>query len=508
MAAPVLMLQPFADKLDLSKVERLYHSAAYRVEVKPHGAPEQEYRPSYVFETRNDWVYRDFFHPDPARRNDVLSDARDVGRRAGVPALENTGKADLRTASFTPFSFDGMAVDVRITLLGAGTRATSAVVRPLRRQIATRISADGGSIELTMTKPEKLSVEINGRLDPLFLFADRPDLPDTSATYYYGPGVHRIAGDGTLHLKSGERVYIAAGAIVEGRFNLADNSHDISIRGRGLLSGGEWPFDRVSPAWQYTRPAIGGKGSHHFNLEGITFVQSTTWQVALEDGPNGDATHHNVYRNFKTVSWNGCTDGIWITGNDNLIEDVFIFNNDDFFVTKGGRNTRVSNAVVWGGAWGRFMLFQNLYRGATPVDNLVIEHVDMIGREGSAQMFILESYHQVRRRPVQAMSNVTFRDIVFEERRRPGNSNNTGYNKASLFGFDTSTAPGRISGLHFEDIALDQLLPDEGYLLGTKDSPIDGVTFRNLTAAGRRIESLGASHIRINEHVSNVRFLE
>ena len=274
-AAPVLMIHPYARDLDLSPVERLYHSAAYRVEVKPHGAPEQQYRQSYVFETRNDWVYRDFFNPDPARRGDVLSAAGDIGRRAGVPALENTGKADLRSASFTPFSFDGMAVDVRIVLLGSDAHADTAVVRPLRRQIATRISADGRSIELTMTKPEKLSVEINGRRDPLFLFADRPDVPDTSATYYYGPGVHRIAGDGTLKLNSGERVYIAAGAIVEGRFALADNSRDITIRGRGLLSGGEWPFDQVSPAWQYTRPAIGGKGSHHFNLEGITFVQST-----------------------------------------------------------------------------------------------------------------------------------------------------------------------------------------------------------------------------------------
>lgn len=237
----------------------------------------------------------------------------------------------------------------------------------------------------------------------------------------------------------------------------------------------------MDPRWQYTRPAIGGSGSHHFTLEGITFVQNTTWQVALEDGPRGDATHHNSYRNVKTVSSNGCTDGIWITGNDSVIDDVFIFNNDDFFVSKGGRNTRVSNAVVWCGAWCRFMLFHNLYAYTSPVENLVVEHVDMIGREGSTFMLFLESGHDRRKRPVKPMRNVVFRDIVVEERRRPGNSDNTPYNQGSLIGFDTALAPGAISGLSFVDIALDQLLPDEGFILGTASFPVDGVTFQRVS---------------------------
>jgi hypothetical protein len=46
------------------------------------------------------------------------------------------------------------------------------------------------------------------------------------------------------------------------------------------------------------------------------------------------------------------TDGIWVTGNYNVVDDVFIFNNDDAFVSKGGRNTAFSNAVFWGGKQG------------------------------------------------------------------------------------------------------------------------------------------------------------
>ncbi|PWF46718.1 hypothetical protein [Massilia glaciei] len=509
-AAPALVVPPYPQDLDLSRVERLYRSEQYRVDVKPHGAPDSAWTRTYVFETRNDWALRDFFNPDPARRQDVLIPANRTGMVGPIlPGRLDTGKADIRTASFTPFSFEGMAVDVRITLLAPGASARDVVVRPLRRQIAATISADRRTVVLTLQRAQKLSVEINGRLDPLFLFADAPDVPDTGATHYFGPGVHRLPGNGTLELASNERVYIAGGAIVEGRFKLASGSGNITIRGRGLLSGGEWPFERVDPSWQYTVPAIGGDGSHHFTLEGITLVQSTTWQVALEDrSPRGDATHHNVYRNFKTVSWNGCTDGIWITGNDNLIDDVFIFNNDDFFVTTGGRNTRVSNLVVWGGAWGRFMLFHQIFRNTAPVENLVVEHVDMIGREGGAAMFFLEGQKNPRQRPVKAMRDVLFRDIVFEERRRPGNSNNTPYNAARLFDIDTSLVPGGISNLRFEDIVLDQLLPDEGFILGTPASPVQGVTFKNVRAGGRLLRSLGQSNIRTNASVGGVRFLD
>ncbi len=491
---------------DLSSVERLYHSARYQVDVRPHGGGDTAWRRASVLETRNDWVVQDYFNKDKARRADVLVPANQFGLPAVIPSRLDTGKADLRSASFVPFSFDGMAVDVRIRLLDPSARARDVKVRPLRRAIAASIGADGRTVELTLTRPQKLSVEIDGRLDPLFLFADAPDVPDTAATYYYGPGLHRLPGDGTLELRSNERVYIAAGAIVEGRFALAAGSGHISILGRGLLSGGEWPELKVDPRWQYTRAAIGSAGTHHFTLEGITLVQSTTWQVAIEDNsPGGNATHHNQYRNFKTVSWNGCTDGIWVTGNHNVVDDVFIFNNDDFFVTKGGRGTRVSNAVLWGGSWGRVLLMQNIYKTTPPVEDLVIEHIDVIGKEGAHVLFILETYSTPSRWVRKDARNIVIRDVVVEERRRSGNSNNVPHNMAPLFGFDTAHAPGRIDGLTFEDIALDQWFGDEGIIAGTASSPIHGLTLRNVRAGGTRLGQNGFMPVRLNEHVHGAR---
>lgn len=310
-AAGRLLVPAYPAAVAEGKAARLYRSAAYRVEVRRAG--DALWRRAYVVETRNDWTYYDYFNRDPAKHGDVLIRADEVGIPPRLRDRLVLGKADLRTASFVRFSFDRGPVDVRITLLPGTAPARDVTVRPSRFGIAARICDGGRTIAFTLGGPRKVSVEINGRLDPLFILADTPDVPDTRARYYFGPGLHRIAGSGTLRLESHDRVYIAAGAIVEGRFLLAPGSTGITIRGRGLLSAGPWPDMRIAPGNRYNveHASIWTEGSSHFLLEGITFVQSTNWQVAINDtSPRGDATHDNRYLDFNTISWNGCTDGI------------------------------------------------------------------------------------------------------------------------------------------------------------------------------------------------------
>lgn len=487
-ATAEIRLPPLKQDLDLSTVNRLYKSAAYRVDIKPAGTSDDHFQQAFVFETRNDWVVRDYFNSNPARHQDIKRASDQVGR----------GKSDLRTASFSNMSFDE-PVDVRVTLLTPGQQVDQVQIRPLRFAIPPHAAPDRRSVTFTLDRPRKVSIEINGRLDPLFIFADTPDAPDLNATYYYGPGLHRIPGDGTLVLKSNERVYIAAGAIVEGRFLLETGSSHITIHGRGILSGGAWPDLQVNDAWQVKHSAIYTTGSDHFLLDGITFAQSTTWQVAMEDfSPHGNATHDNVYRDLNTVSWNGCTDGIWITGNDNRVENAFIFNNDDAFVTKGGRNTKVSDAVFWGGTWGRFFLFFNIQGNTPPVENLTVENIDIIGKEAAPALILFQNWAPADKRPVKTTRNVTFRNITFEERRRPGNSNNFAANPAHLIELDTNAVPGAVSGLVFENLSLDQIMPNEGELLGTPASPITDVKFIDVRAGDKRLQGASALPLTVN----------
>ena len=66
-------------------------------------------------------------------------------------------------------------------------------------------------------RPFKISIERHGRHSPLLLFADAPEkgapAPGTPKVRYFGPGVHAA---GRIDLTSGETLYLAAGAVVNG----------------------------------------------------------------------------------------------------------------------------------------------------------------------------------------------------------------------------------------------------------------------------------------------------
>lgn len=476
-SAQILQVPPFPANLDLSSVERLYQSAAYKVEVRRVGTTN--YEECFVFEARNDWVQRDYLGKDPNR---VVLAADEFGGFKG----------EIRTAAFTQFSFADTAVDVRVTLLTPGAVARSAIVRPLRHEIPVVIGEGGKTITFHLAAPLKISIEINGRLNPLFLFADAPDVPDRSATYYFGPGLHRLPGDGQLTLTSGQHVYIAAGAIVEGRFLLAEGSTDIRIAGRGILSMGEWPHTSRKNSFLGPHSTFYSRGTSHFVLEGLTLVQGAGWTVAM-DG-RAKLTHDNLYQNIKMVHFSGNTDGFWITGDRNRVEDCFVFNNDDAIVTKGGNDSVVTNLVFWGGVWGRLLLFQN---HGINVSNLTFVNVDVIGKEGGPRLIFGESMGKS-----SELNHVTFRNIRFEQRDHSG-----GYNNNCLLWLRADEFFGTIKNWRFENVTLDQQFADEGCLLGSATHPYSDITFKNLRMGDKLILSLAASHIRTNQFVSGLKFL-
>ena len=172
IATPIraeIQLPPFPQSLDLSKVERLYKSGMYRVEVKASGASDDNYQQAFVFETRNDWTVRDYFNPDSQKRRNIKIQADQYGH----------GKADLHTAAFTNFSFMNEKIIVRVTLMKPGERIDQVKIRPLRFGVPVTIAPDRRSLTFTLDRLRKVSVEINGRLDPLFIFTDKPDVPDS-----------------------------------------------------------------------------------------------------------------------------------------------------------------------------------------------------------------------------------------------------------------------------------------------------------------------------------------
>ncbi len=477
-----LDVPPLPVNLDLSSVEKLFKSEVYQVKVRE--TSKTKFLPCFVFETRNDWVVRDFFTKDktkdPMR---VILGENEIGGHKG----------NVKTASFTRFSFSDTEVEVQVKLQG-NKRAQQVTIRPLRYNISAMISDDGKTVSFLLPRPMKVSVEINDRVNPLFLFTDAPDTPNPNATYYFAPGIHRLPNDGCLTLQSGQSVYIAAGAIVEGRFRLADGSSNISIKGRGILCNGEWPHTSVKVSFLIPHSTFYSGGTSHFTLEGLTLVQGAGWTVAIEDF-KGDATHDNLYKNINMVQFAGNTDGFWITGDRNRVEDCFLFTNDDAIVSKGGDGSVVSNLVFWGGVWGRFSLMYNL--SGRSITNLLVENVDVIGKEGGPTLMLLER----KGGPIE-LSNVTFRNIRFEDRRCYDN-----YSRGQLITYRGEEAQCKIQNLTLENFTLDQQMEEEGFMEGSEKYPFNGIMFKNLRMGGKQILSADDSHIKFNSFVSDLKFL-
>jgi hypothetical protein len=340
---------------DLSAVEHLYQSNDYTVEVRKVG--DADFTTCFVYKTDN---YASNLYGGEKRK-------------------ENS-------ASFTNFSFEGTAVEVRITT--TSFTASSVTVRPLNYNITPTRS--GNVITFTLTMPKKVSVEINNRLNPLFIFADQPDNPNLSATYYFGPGVHHVGKK--KEIKSNETVYIAGGAVVEGTFQIAQNATNIDFRGRGIISNGELPTlealggtdnDKLFANATFSGPYIWSSKNSYVNYEGFIIVNGGGWTFAFFSH-SGDF-HHNSWKNIKEIQWSGCTDGIWFDGDYNTIDDCFIFNNDDLVTTHGSNNCKISNTTLWGGQWGGRMFMHAEFGSSS---NITFENINVLGLHTRAAVLI------------------------------------------------------------------------------------------------------------------------
>jgi hypothetical protein len=132
-------------------------------------------------------------------------------------------------AAFACWDMSGpVAVEVRCR-----RAPKSVVVRPASFGIVPKL--DGDRIAFKLDRPRPVVVEVDGTHRALHLFASplEKDIPapDAPGVRYFGPGVHR---PGPVELKSGQTVYLAAGAVVYGSIQ-ARSASKIRIAGRGIL---------------------------------------------------------------------------------------------------------------------------------------------------------------------------------------------------------------------------------------------------------------------------------
>ena len=146
--------------------------------------------------------------------------------------------SDVKNAHIAMFGLNEDAeAEVKVTKLDS--RVGNVTIRPLSYAISPEVVGNTVSFGFTGTN-KYISVEIDGWIEPLFIFVDAPeqDAPNGSALglRYFGPGVHELGFP--YLLGTGDELYIAPGAIVNGSIEVSGPY--VKIHGRGILCGTNW----------------------------------------------------------------------------------------------------------------------------------------------------------------------------------------------------------------------------------------------------------------------------
>jgi hypothetical protein len=345
-------------------------------------------------------------------------------------------------------------------------------------------------VTFELDRPRKISVEFDDEIThPMLVFADaletdKPDENDPNVIYF-GPGLHEI---GDKVIESGKTVYLAGGAYVKGRFK-ANNVQDVTIRGRGVLSGEDYPRGKT---YDDNLIYIQGQRTTRVLVEGLTLVNSPLYNILIY-GPR------NTVRNVKMISWWFSTDGAYVEEHG-LIEDCFVKVNDDAFKLYES-NTTVRDCVIWQLENGApFQISWNM-----PTDNsrFRVKNIDIIRMEHRSDQINLAAIDAVHGGNGH-MSNYLFEDIRIE------NANwRLFYITLAKHEFaDPNNEMGQISDLTFRNITATGSFQRKNAIKGwdTKHK-VFNVSFENLKINGKYIRNAEEGNFEIDpETTKNIVF--
>jgi hypothetical protein len=186
------------------------------------------------------------------------------------------------------FDMKGRAV-ISITAPSKDYWAKGVELQPWRLGIRPKLN--GRRITFTLTRPEKLSISRPGDhfsgAEMLFLFANPPEAsppgPNSTGVRYYGPGVYHE----NIDAKSGDRIYLAPGAVVFGSLNIW-GVHDVRVFGRGTIVYDGPQNPNSDEGWMHRRNwhAIVMDNARNIEVSGIlaSFAAGPGWSRCATRG--------------------------------------------------------------------------------------------------------------------------------------------------------------------------------------------------------------------------------
>jgi len=277
------------------------------------------------------------------------------------------------TAGFVTWQTDSATTEVVVKTTKSVEALQSVVVRPASLEITPKIDVEKKEISFVAPGTTPIVVEIGGFHNALHLLPfpiyERPEKLDAPNLRYFAPGVHTV---GRVQLKSGDEVFVDAGAVVYGGF-YAVNAENIKISGPGIIDAAPYERDVTNGIFKFSK-------CKNVVIDGIVQRDPDVWSTTLFQCD--DVT----IRNTKLVGlWRYNADGIDVCNSENvLVEKSFLRTFDDGLVVKGlgdnvekpSRNLVFRENVIWCD-WGRAMELGAETR-APQFENIRFENSDII----------------------------------------------------------------------------------------------------------------------------------
>ncbi|MFA6800608.1 MAG: glycosyl hydrolase family 28 protein [Acholeplasmataceae bacterium] len=395
---------------------------------------------------------------------------------------------------------------------------TEASVHPLSYNIETTIK--GNMIEFDLEYPANYTIELNEPVsqsapngsviqEAIHLFANPiEEDPITEAEaaldddiIYIGPGVWKTD---TIPVSSGQTIYIAGGAFVYGQFNLY-NVNDVTIRGRGIISGSIYSREEAS---ERTIP-LEFQHCDNIYIEGISLLDPAGWTIHAQESSN------IVIDNIKIITARPNGDGVSIQSCNNVVvKNSFVRTWDDSLVVKNvnnqsTNNVRFSNNIIWTDLAQSMEIGYETYGGS--ITNVTFEDITVLHNYHKAVM----SIHNADQANIE---NIYFKNITIEDAYEVGDVWTESYDN---FFIDLSIAynkdwsksesvRGTIKNVYFDNI---KVLNDKKYGATESDliirmngfdsnKNISNIYFTDVDFRGTPITS--ANSISSNNFVSNI----
>jgi len=430
---------------------------------------------------------------------------------ATVCRVADEGAVEETTASFAPFDFSG---EVTVTI-HAQADVRSVVIRPLSARIVPTIK--GRDVTFSLTKPRNLMIEFNGSADigangttkrpsapekPLFLFANplvtAAPKPNAPGVTYFGPGIHHV---GHLEVKSGQTLYLAGGAVLDGT-PFAEGASNIKILGRGILDGSHTEYKKYL--------GIDLHNCTDVTIDGITIRASPHWTVV----PTG--CRNVSINNIKVMNHLTNGDGIDPCNCQHVaIRNCFIYSSDDCISPKGCtwwhqdtlnkplEDLTVSDSLLISGRAGAAVRIGDETR-APALRDLTFKNLDVYLAGPAFAVFVVDR---------ALVSNVTFEDSRVE--RYDGYVADIFIDGNGEFSADKPLGKlGSIDGVLFKNISVGTIYGEGGSQIYGSDAAhqVKNITFENVTISGKPLLNIDQQPGRLYPlarplpFVSNVQF--